>query len=503
MITVAQKEHIRRAHFTARKSIRQIAREFRHGRETIRKALRDPMPPQYTRTRPPPKPVLGEFTRIIDKILTKDLAAPKKQRHTARKIYQRLCSEWGFTGGESTVRRYVSWKKAERGHGREVYLPMDHPADGQAAMDWTPATVLFKGEPTVDHIFLMELEHSNKRFCRAYPAEKQELLFDGHARAFEYYQKIPPKIRYDNLKTAVKRVLTGKKRDEQDAFIAFRSHYLFESDFCSVGRAHEKGGVENLAGYAKRNFLTPLPDVESFEELNEYLLACCVREGPRTLQGKRLTIEEAFEEEKGSMRPLPPRPFECCRIVAAKADSQSRVSFDANRYSVPTPYAYRKVTLKAFAWKVVIAHGDAAIARHERSYGKGDQILDPLHYLPLLERKPAGLDRGLPFRNWKVPEVFSRFRRALEARSPRGTKHYIKILRLLERYEMGEVTGALEQAERLRAWDYDCVLNLLVSPRQKDVDVSVLNLGSRPRLAAVPGYRPDTTIYNALLGERR
>lgn len=503
MITVAQKEHIRTAYFCERKSIHQIARVFGHGRETIRKAIRDPSPPRYTRTKPPPKPVLGPFIPIIDEILKKDLTAPRKQRHTARRIYQRLCAEWGFQGGESTVRRYVSTRKADLGQGREVYLPMAHPPDGQAAMDWTPATVVLKGEPREVHLFLMELEHSNKRLCQAYPAEKQELLFDGQAGTFEYFGGVPPKIRYDNLKTAVKRVLTGKKREEQESFIAFRSHYLFQSDFCGVGRAHEKGTVENFAGYVKRNFLTPVPRVESFEELNEYLLVCCRKEDSRKLQGKRLTIGEAFEEERRSLLPLPKHSFECCQVVATGADSQSRVAFEGNRYSVPSRYAYREVTLKAFAWGVAISSGDEVIARHQRSYGKGEQILDPLHYLPLLERKPAGLDRGLPFQNWKIPEVFNRFRKALEERSPRGTKQYIKILRLLERYELSEIARVLEEAERLRVWDYDCVLNLLMSPRRDETSPRVLDLGDQPELAAVTGYRANITIYNALLGERR
>lgn len=503
MITVGQKEHIRRAYFIGRKSIRQIAREFHHSRKTVRKAIQDSQPPRYIRREPPPRPALGPFIPIIDEILKKDLTAPRKQRHTARRIYHRLCAEWGFTGGESTVRRYVSARKTALGQGREVFLPMAHPPDGQAVVDWTPATIILKGQPTEVHIFLMELEHSNRRLVQAFPRESQEFFFEGHALSFEYFGGGPPKIRYDNLKTAVRRVLAGKKREEQDAFIAFRSHYLFQSDFCGVGRAHEKGTVENLSGYAKRNFLTPVPEVETFGELNRYLLECCVKEEERVLQGKKLPISDAFEEEKKSLLPLPSRRFECCRIVEAKADSQSRVVFDGKRYSVPIRYAYRPVTVKGFAWEVVIIWGGTVIARHRRRYGREEYALDPIHYLPLLERKPAGLDRGLPFQQWKLPEVFDRFRQVLEARSPQGTKQYIRVLRLLESYELERVAGAMEEVEKLKAWGFDSVLNLLLSPRERDIEWTSLDLSQRPELAAIAGYRADTAIYNTLLGERR
>src|SRR5712691_11475212 len=242
VLTVDEREQIRRAFFIEGKSLRQISRERHHGRIAIRKALRDPGPATYTSQSLRSRPVLQPFLALIDHWLEEDNTRPPKQRHTAHRIYDRLVTEFAFQGGESTIRQYV---REQRPRGREVFIPLEHdPAEAQA--DWGEAMVHMKGRLVKANLFCLRLCYSTRFFVKAFPRQSREAFFAGHVASFEAVSGVPRSITYDNLSSAVKKVLSGPRRQEQQEFVAFRSHHLFESVFCRPAEAHEKGLVENL-----------------------------------------------------------------------------------------------------------------------------------------------------------------------------------------------------------------------------------------------------------------
>ncbi|MDP9380421.1 MAG: IS21 family transposase, partial [Chloroflexota bacterium] len=268
MLTVEQIEQIRRAYYCEHKSVRAIAREQGHGRRVIREAK--------------PRPVMGPVAAIINGWLEQDRSAPRKQRHTAKRVFDRLVAEHGFAGSERQVREYVrAWKKANEGY--TAFVPLSYSPGSEAQCDWGEALVRVAGVGQIAQLFCMRLAYSLKPFVCAFPTARQECFLAGHVAAFEAFGGVPRRITYDNLTTAVARVLSGRARVEQEAFIAFRGHYLFESHFCLPGRegAHEKPLVESLVGYARRNFLVPIPDVPSWEALNSLLSERCAAEDAR------------------------------------------------------------------------------------------------------------------------------------------------------------------------------------------------------------------------------
>jgi transposase len=477
MVKVDEKERIRRAYFFQRKSIRQIAREFHHARRTVRKAIYDPAPPRYTRVEPVPKPVLNPFTGIIDGWLDEDLSRPRKQRHTARRIYHRLVEEHGFTGGESTVRRYV---REHRPREREVYVPLEYDPGSDAQCDFGPAYVVMGDRLEKVQLFCLRLCYSIKPFVIAFPHQKQEAFFEGHEAAFDFLGGVPGNIWYDQLSPAVKHLVKGKGNavQEQEAFVAFRSHYLFQSRFCNPRQAHEKGLVENLVGYARRNFLVPLPKVSSYQELNELLFDRCLKEDRRRLRGKPRTIGELWLEEKARLLPLPKHGYPCCKVCTVRPDSLSLVRFETNRYSVPVTVAEDKLTLKAFVDRVEISAAEKIVATHRRSYGRHEDILDPLHYLPLLKERIRAFPYAKAIRHWHWPEVFDRYLEALRERHQNGaaTREFIRALELCSSYPEEEVALAMDQALAWHAASFDVVNHIL--KRNRHLELAALPLSA-------------------------
>ena len=499
MIDVDEKELIRRDYFVLGLSMRCIARERGHSRHTVRRALADPGPPVYRRREPKPRPAIGSYTGIIDHWLAEDQQRPAKQRHTARRIYHRLVAEYGFSGSESTVRRYVRERRPRR---PEVFIPLEHdPAEAQ--VDWGTGQVILAGRQRAVQLFCFRLCYSQKPFVMAFPTERQEAFFAGHATAFGVIGGVPRRITYDNLPTAVQRVLTGGRREEQREFTAFRSHYLFESSFCRPGKegAHEKGLVENLVGYARRNFLVPLPEVDSFDELNALLLARCQASDGRVLAGRGMTVGEAWDVERRHLLPLPPFPWPCCSVHTLKVSLSSVVRFETNRYSVPAGYAGRNVILRAYVDRVDIAHGERIIASHARCYGRDQDILDPYHYLPVLQVKPRAFHHAKAVRHYPWPPVFRQALAFLEERHPdgAGVKEFLRILALKDEFGEQRLGRALELALRYRCLAADAVRHLLhhlEAPRCEPVRLDLQSL----RVASPVVPVRDVALYNQLLG---
>jgi transposase len=348
-------EFIRKKHFLEGWSIRRLSRQLQLARQTVRKALASSAPPRYHLRQPRPCPAMDPYRALIEGWLAADAQAPPKQRHTAKRIYDRLSQEHQFHGGESTVRRYVARLRAKPA---EVFIPLSAAFGQQAQVDWGQAQVKIAGVPIVAHLFCLRLRASGVPFAWAAPTEKLEAFLDGHCRAFTWLGGIPAECLYDNPKTAVVRILAGPAREEHTLFSSLRAHYLFESIFCRPAQAHEKGSVENLVGYVRRNALVPVPDFPSWEALNAHLLAWCAAE-----QGKRAN---AWAQERRHLRPLPLHPFRPALLRLAPVSRLSLVSVDRNRYSVPCAYVGRTVQLALFTERLEISHQDTLLARHPR-----------------------------------------------------------------------------------------------------------------------------------------
>jgi transposase len=458
MIQVDEKEIIRRLYFIKRHSIRRIAREHHYSRKTIRKAIADASVPEYHLSVPKPCPVMGPFLPVIEKWIFQDRNQPKKQQHTARRIYVRLVKEHGFTGGERTVRKHVS---RLRQNFNEVSIPLEFDAGADAQGDWGEALIYLDGKPLTAQVFCMKLSYSGKPFVMAFPTQRQEAFFEGQRRAFEWFEGVPARVSYDNLTTAVLKVLRGRNRIEQDAFVAFRSHYLFQSHFATPATPREQGRVESLVGYMRRNYFVPVPRVSSFEELNRMLLERLQEDDSRLSPGRSVTIGEAWHEEKSKLLPLPPFPHRCCVSRPAKANHYSLVSFDGNRYSVPVEYQSSRLVLHAYAWKIEIGCGDRIIATHRRRYEKGKDEMAVEHYLPLLLRRPGAFPYAKPVR--QMPQVYRDFLKALSLRhdgdSPRL---FLQILSLGRCYGRECLEKAMSQALREERADIERVRQFLL-----------------------------------------
>jgi len=444
MIQVDEKETIRRLYFIQRHSIREIAKELRHSRRTVKKAITDASVPQYHLTVPRASLVMDPFKAIIERWLAEDKSQPKKQRHTAHRIYTRLVSEHHFTGGERTVRQYVSRLKPKF---QEMFIPLEFDPGADAQCDWGEAFVYMGDELVPVQVLCMKLSYSGKPFVMAFPTQRQEAFFEGQHQAFNWYQGIPARIGYDNLTLAVQKVLRGRNRQEQQAFIAFRSHYLFQSHFAMPRHPQEQGRVESLVGYMRRNYFVPVPRVKSFGELNWMLLERLREDDRRPAEGKEISIGEAWEQEKGKLLPLPRIPYRCCVCRPLKANHLSMVNFDGNRYSIPVEYGISKLTLQAYVWRVEVACGDRVIASHERCYQKGQDILNIEHYLPLLIQRPGAFPYAKPVRQWKMPEVYREFLEALSKRSKgSGVREFLQVLVLGRTYGRENLELAMTQA---------------------------------------------------------
>ena len=440
-------------------SIREAAREFGLHRDTVRKMLAYSVPPGYRRQTPPHRPKLEPYTGVIDQILEKDHSVPKKQRHTAKRIFERLRDEYGFDGGYATVKDYV---REHRRRTQEMFVPLSHPP-GHSQCDFGEALVIIGGVERKAHYFVLDLPHSDGCFIKAYPAETTETFLDGHVSAFSFLGGVPQSILYDNTKLAVARILGDGRRKHTLVFTELQSHYLFEDRFGRPGKGNDKGTVEGLVGYVRRNFLVPIPSFESFTALNAHLERRCLERMDATFRGHSETIGQRMERDLDALMPLPSVPYEACDKQTSRVSSLSLVRYRTNDYSVPVAYGHRDVLLRGYVDEVVISCGSEVIARHRRSYDRDDFVYDPIHYLALLEQKIGALDQAAPLQEWELSEEFGTLRRLLESRmGRRGKREFVQVLRLLETFSMSEVHTAIKHALRLGAVSFDVVKHLVL-----------------------------------------
>jgi transposase len=492
-----QYEFIRTAHRAYGMNISELARTTGHSRNTVKKALRGE-PWGYKERRQQPFPSLGPYLETIDGWLKADKEQPKKQRHTARRVYDRLVAESGYTGGESTVRHYVRMAKIVLGiDAPQAFIPCDPEVGREAEVDWGTAEAVIAGERLRLKFFCMRSKYSGKHFVRFYPCERQQAFFDAHIHAFAFFGGVFPVLIYDNLTAAVRKVLQGKGRVEQEAFRGFKAYYSFEARFCNPDQGHEKGGVEGLVGFARRNYMVPLPQAESLEELNEKVLAQCVAYGERKPAGRERRVREMFEEEKWRLLQLPVAAFSNIQAREGRADKYATLTADKNRYSVPSRYTGFRLRVLMYVERVDIFYRQQKLASHRRLYGNNKWSLDPDHYLELIQRRPMAFHSARPIRQWQkswpasLDLLLERFCHC-QGQSG-GVKDFISLLMLYREYKAADLEAAvllalenhISQSSGVR-----CILDY--------------TMGDSPGFAPLSGWpslpEPDVTVYGQLGG---
>jgi transposase len=455
MLTVDDYGTIRRAHRDGM-SIREIARAFGHSRRKVREALAEAQPKPYTRTGPPPAPVLGPFHAAIAAILAEDESAPPKQRHTAMQVFRRLRAEHGYPGGYDQVRRYVGRHRRER---RETFIPLAHDPGQRLEADFGHVHVdLPEGRRQVP-VLITAWSYSNYPFALALPTERTEAVLAGMVEAFAFFGCVPHEVWWDNPRTVVHTIFQGRQRRPAERYAALASHYAFDPLFCMPARGNEKPYAETRVRVLQRQWSTPVPRAAHLGTLNAYLRERCAEEAGRTAAGHEESIGQRFQRDRAAALALPRRPFDACVAQAGCVDKYQTVRFDRNRYSVPRACAYRGVTVKGYVDRVEVVAGGQVVARHARSYGRNEQVLDPLHYLASLQRRPAAIDHAPVLRNWQLPEPFARLRQALEARhgAGPGARQYVRVLPLLAEHPLEQVQRAVEGALRDGEARAECV----------------------------------------------
>ena len=455
MVTVDQYARIRRAHRDGL-SIRTLARQFQHSRRKIREIVATPEPKPYVRLNPPPS-ILDPFKPSIDAILSGDEEAPRKQRHTASKIWRRLRDEHGYGGGYERVRLYV---RARQRHLRETFIPLDQDPGQRLEADFGHIYVDFPEGRRQVAVLMVTWSYSNCPFALALPTERTEAILHGMAEAFAFFGCVPREVWWDNPKTVAPHLLKGRSRQLHQRYVALASHYNFEPRFCLVRRPQEKPRVEGRVQFLQQDWATPVPQAKDLAELNRRLRACCLRDRERTQAGQAETIGQRFERDRVAAVPLPARAFDACIVQPATVDKYQMVRFDHNAYSVPRLYAFTTVTVKGYVEHVEVVAGAQVIARHPRSYEQGVQVLDPLHFLVMLGRKPAALDHANVYRHWQLPAVFAELRAHLERQHgpTAGARQFIRVLQLLAEHPVARVQRAIEVSHTDDGYEVEAIL---------------------------------------------
>ena len=491
-------EQIRREYEHGVGTIKGVARKFGVHRRMVRDAIANAVPPAR-KAAPREMPKLGPATAFIEEVLQSDRKSPRKQRHTAHRIWTRLQRELpDVRVAESTVRQFVRKRKRELGltGGGETFIPQSYRWGQEAQVDWYEAWAELGGERQKLFVFCMRSMGSGGAFNRVYPHASQQAFLEAHELAFQYFGGVFAVLRFDNLKSAVQKILRGHQREETQRFIAFRSHCGFQSEFCTPGRGNEKGGVEEEGGYFRRNYMVPLPVARDLEHLNELLLASCQEDEGRTITGRERTIGAGMAIEREHLRPLPAESFDLAAVSFPKVNGSSCVPVLTNFYSAPLPPGAR-VQAKVHAAYVEIWHEGQCVARHERCFERHQKRLNLEHYLDALSRKPGALAGSMALEQCREqgrwPESFDRFWAKLEQRHGKheGTRAMVDVLLLGRAHGFDRLRAVVEQALEMGVSDVAAIRYLVEFDRlERRAPAEAIEVGWLVRYE-----RPQPTLH--------
>jgi transposase len=484
-------------------TIKGVSRTLGVHRRVVRQALADAVPPVRS-YRPRAKPTLDRVQVFIDQMLESDRMAPRKQRHTARRIHDRLCREHPDAPvAASTVRQYVrEWKRAQGQVHRLVCVPQTYDWGREAQVDWYEAVALLDGEAVTLQVFCVRSMASGAAFHRAYPRATQQAFLEAHEDAFAYFGGVFATLRYDNLTSAVRKILRGFRREETTRFLAFRSHWQFDASFCTPGEGHEKGGVEGEAGYFRRNHWVPVPQAADLDALNAQLLAGCHADEQRVLHGRTQSVGEAVTIERVSLRALAAEPFDLQDVSFPRVDGLGCVRVKTNPYSVPAPVG-TTIEAKLGSAHVELWAEGRCLARHERSYVRFAPVLELEHYLDVLERKPGALAGSTPLAQCRArglwPASYDTLWTQLISRHGKqaGTRQMIEVLQLARTYGTGALHRTVDLAVELGCSDHAAVRHLLMTATLERPPIASIPIGTL--LAQYDRPLPSVAAYDTLL----
>jgi transposase len=495
-------EAIRREYEFGVGTIQGVARKVGVHRRLVREALGTAVPGAKPAA-PRPRPRTGPVAEFIDAVLVADRKVPRKQRHTAHRIYVRLRQERPDCPiAEPTVRQYVRERKVALGLlARESFIPQHYVFGDEAQVDWYEALAVLGGERVTLLVFSMRSMASGAAFHRAYLHATQQAFLEAHEHAFAYFGGVFRRVRYDNLGSAVKKVLQGHQREETARFVAFRSHWRFTAEFCTPGEGHEKGGVEGEVGTFRRNHWVPVPEAQDLAALNAQLLRGCREDEARTVTGREQTVGTALLLEREHLLPLAEEPFDLAEVSFPTVTTLSCVKVRTNAYSVPVAPG-RTVQAKLAASTVALWYEGRCVATHQRSYGRYQEVLDLEHYLDVLWRKPGALAGSKPLAQWRQsgrwPASYDQLWQGLMERhgQQEGTKAMIELLQVGKSQGEQLLRGAIEAALALGCHDSAAVRHLMAAAQLEHQPVAPLQLGL---LARFDRPQPAVTQYDQLL----
>lgn len=496
MLIVETIRKIRLAHLREEKPIRQIAREMKLSRNTVRKIIRSDLTEQSYERKVQPRPKLEPYKEQLIQELEGDLLKPPKHRRSALLLFEHLQRE-GFIGGYDTVRRFVSqWRNKAKGVSK-AFVPLVF-APGEAfQFDWGYEQVELGGVNVRVKVAHFRLCHSRQPFCVAYLRESLEMVLDAHVRAFEFFGGACQRGIYDNLKTVVTKVMMGKERIFNRRFLNLASHYLFEPVACTPAAGWEKGQVERQVGVVRQRLFAKRRRFADMSELNSWLSDECRGLAAALMhpEFKDKTVATVAASERGSLVVVP-RPFDAYQESTAKVSLTSLVRFDRNSYSVEAGKGIKVVTVRAWADWVSFIHNGHEIGKHIRLFGRDKTSYEPWHYVALLAKKPGALRNGAPFQNWELPDALKLARKRLEARAD-GDRQFVSILSAVSLYGLEAVNSACVEALASGVLSEELILNILCRQAEEPETLQCQPPEHLPKLKLPP--LADCGRYDSLL----